>query len=83
MARESRRAWLGGNSDATTGDFSFGIRGHRLVGGRIGEPVGEMNITGNLIDLFGRLVEAGNDPWRSSSTLVPTLVFDGVRVGGA
>ncbi len=76
-------SWLGGNSDATTGDFSFGIRGHRLVGGRIGEPVGEMNITGNLIDLFGRLVEAGNDPWRSSSTLVPTLVFDGVRVGGA
>lgn len=76
-------SWLGGNSDATTGDFSFGIRGHRLVGGRIGEPVGEMNITGNLLDLFGQLVEVGNDPWLSSSTRVPTLVFDGVRVGGA
>lgn len=76
-------SWLGGNADGTTGDFSFGIRGHQVEGGKIGAPVGEMNITGNLLDLFSRLVAVGNDPWPYSSTLAPTLVFEGVQFSGA
>ncbi len=75
-------SWLGGNADATTGDFSFGIRGHLIEGGQIGAPVGEMNVTGNLIDLFARLAAVGNDPWPYSSTRAPTLVFDGVQFSG-
>ncbi len=75
--------WLGGNSDGTTGDFSFGLEGHLIEGGEIGACVGEMNATGNLVDLFMNLVAVGNDPWIYSSTLVPTLVFDGVQISGA
>ena len=41
-------SWLGGNADGTTGDFSLGLRGHMIENGKIGRPVGEMNVTGNL-----------------------------------
>jgi len=76
-------SWLGGNSDGTTGDFSFGLRGHLLEGGVVGAPIGEMNITGNLVDLFASLVRVGDDPWAFSTTLCPTLVFEGVQFSGA
>lgn len=75
-------SWLGGNMNDTTGDFSYGLRGHRITNGTIGAPVGEMNVTGNVIELFARLQEVGNDPWKYSSTLTPTLVFDGVQFSG-
>jgi len=42
-----------------------------------------MNVTGNIVELFAHLVELGNDPWRYSSTLAPTLVFEGVQFSGA
>lgn len=75
-------SWLGGNMDGTTGDFSLGARGHLIEGGAIGAPCGEMNVTGNIVELFSRLAEVGNDPWRYSSTLAPTLVFEGVQFSG-
>ena len=71
-------SWLGGNSDPTTGDFSLGLRGHLVEKGQVGGPIDEMNITGNLVDLFANLVEVGSDPWPYSSRRVPTLVFDAV-----
>ena len=70
--------WLGGNSDGATGDYSFGVRGNMVRNGELAEPVSEMNVTGNLLDLFSKLIELGNDPWQFSSILAPTLVFDGV-----
>lgn len=76
-------SWLGGNMDGTTGDFSLGARGHLIENGEIGAPIGEMNVTGNIVDLFTRLTELGNDPWKYSSTLAPTLVFEGVQFSGA
>jgi PmbA protein len=75
-------SWLGGNSDGTTGDYSFGLRGHQVHKGQIGPPVGEMNITGNLAELFAQLVLVGNDPSPYRSTQVPTLVFKGVQFSG-
>lgn len=76
-------SWLGGNSDGTTGDFSLGLRGFQVHKGQIGAPVGEMNVTGNLAELFGQLVAVGNDPSPYRSTQVPTLIFDGVQFSGA
>ena len=76
-------SWLGGNADSTTGDYSLGLRGHMIENGRIGRPVGEMNVTGNLPDLFSRLEIVGNDPYPYSSTLAPSLVFADVDFSGA
>ena len=76
-------SWLGGNADSTTGDFSLGLRGHMIENGVIGRPVGEMNVTGNLKDLFARLEAVGNDPYPYSATLAPSLVFTDVDFSGA
>ena len=75
-------SWLGGNSDSTSGEFSMGLRGHLIENGRIGAPVGEMNVTGNLLDLFSRLTRVGGDPWTYGSFHAPTLVFEGVSFSG-
>lgn len=75
-------SWLGGNADNTTGDFSLGLRGHMIENGEIGRPIGEMNVTGNLRDLFSRLDATGNDVYPYSSTLSPSLVFSDVDFSG-
>ncbi|HYN41167.1 MAG TPA: TldD/PmbA family protein, partial [Thermoanaerobaculia bacterium] len=47
--------FLGGNSNGLTGDFSLGVQGFRVRGGRIAEPVGEMNISGNHLEFWKKL----------------------------
>ena len=74
---------LGGNSDPNTGDFSHGFKGFEIVAGKVGRPVGEMNITGSHADLWTRLADVGNDPYPWSASRLPTLVFRDVSVSGA
>jgi PmbA protein len=74
--------FLGGNSNGTTGDFSLGVRGFRIRGGQLAEPVGEMNISGNQLELWKRLAAVGNDPYPYSASRTPTLVFQGVQFAG-
>lgn len=74
--------FLGGNSNSTTGDYSFGIQGFRVRKGQQAEPIAEMNISGNQKDLWKKLSALGSDPWPYSSVRSPTLVFDGVQVAG-
>ena len=76
-------SWIGGNANLTSGDFSFGLRGHVVKDGRLAEPVSEMNMTGSYLDLFGRLVAAGNDPVPWYPCLAPTLVFVDVQFSGS
>ena len=74
--------FLGGNSNGTTGDYSLGVQGFRIRGGLRAEPVGEMNIAGNMLDLMKKLTAVGDDPWPYSSMRTPTLVFEGVQLAG-
>lgn len=76
-------SWLGGNADGTTGDFSLGLRGHLIENGAIGRPVGEMNVTGNLRQLFSKLEALGNDPYPYDTVLAPSMVFAAVDFSGA
>ena len=75
-------AFIGGNSNGTTGDYSFSLQGFRIRGGERAEPVSEMNIAGNMLDLLKKLASVGNDPWPYSSMRTPTLVFEGVQFAG-
>ncbi len=75
--------FLGGNSNGTTGDFSLGVQGFRVRGGKLAEPIGEMNISGNHLELWKKLAAVGNDPYPYSSMLTPTLVFEGVQFAGS
>jgi len=72
----------GGNSNSTTGDFSYGIEGFMIENGILTDPVNEMNITGNFLTLWNNLKEAGNDPFKASSWKIPSLVFEGVDFSG-
>ena len=72
----------GGNCNATTGDFSYGVEGFRIRNGKVAEPVGEMLVTGNICTLWQNLLAAGNDPKEATRWLIPSLAFDKVCFAG-
>jgi PmbA protein len=72
----------GGNCNSSTGDFSYGVVGFIIENGKLTQPVSEMNITGNMLSLWNHLSEIGNDPFRSSSWKIPSLLFDDVDFSG-
>ncbi|MDR2928901.1 MAG: TldD/PmbA family protein [Cytophagaceae bacterium] len=72
----------GGNSNSTTGDFSYGIEGFLIQKGKLTQPISEMNITGNFLTLWNNLKEAGNDLRKSSNWKIPSLLFEGVDFSG-
>lgn len=74
--------FIGGNSNAGTGDFSVGVVGFRVRNGEIAEPLAEMNLSGNHLEFWKKLVALGNDPFPYSSLRTPTLVFENVSVAG-
>jgi len=74
--------FIGGNSNGTTGDFSFGIVGLLVEDGKIIKPVNEMNISGNMKEFWNQLVKVGNDPYTYSSVHMPSLYFKDVQFSG-
>lgn len=70
--------WNGGNSNALTGDFSFGIEGRRIRDGKLAEPVSGMVVTGNLVSLFRHFVAAGTDAPAKTTDAIGTLAFENV-----
>ncbi len=51
----------------------------------VGQPtrsLAEMNVSGNVLQIFGQLTEVGNDPWTFSSVRSPTLLFSVVQFSG-
>ncbi|MGB0637988.1 MAG: metallopeptidase TldD-related protein, partial [Myxococcota bacterium] len=74
--------FLGGNSNPTTGRYSFGIRGTLYEGGSPISPVSEMNITGSIFDLLDGFAEAANDTWTNGACRSPSLLFDAVQFSG-
>lgn len=72
----------GGNSNSSSGDFSFGVQGFYFEDGVILHPIKEMNVTGNIIDLWNSLKITGDDPKRGSRWLIPTMMFESVTFNG-
>lgn len=72
----------GGNCNGSTGDFSYGIEGFLVEKGEIVHPVNEMNISGNMVDFWNTLMELGNDPYKYSSFMTPSMVFDKTDFSG-
>ncbi len=75
-------SFLGGNANSTTGDFSFGIRGTLLEHGEPTRSVSEMNIAGNLFELYERYAEAASDVHRYGTSRVPSVLFDDIQFSG-
>lgn len=72
----------GGNCNGSTGDFSYGIEGYFIENGIATYPVNEMNITGNMKEIWNNLVEAGNDILDGSSAMIPSLMIEGIDFSG-
>jgi PmbA protein len=69
-------------ANAVTLDFSLGLVGHWIEGGRRAYPVGEMTVAGNLLELLQRIVEVGSDLWFDANVGCPSLLVDGLTVSG-
>ncbi|MBN1251879.1 MAG: TldD/PmbA family protein [Bacteroidales bacterium] len=72
----------GGNSNSTTGDFSFGISGFLIENGKLTKPINEMNISGNSKELWAKLAEIGNDPYQFSRWQTPSMLFENISFSG-
>jgi PmbA protein len=72
----------GGNSNSSTGNFSFGVEGFLIERGVLTTPISEMNITGNMLTLWSSLAAVGDDPMLNRSWRIPSLVFEGVDFSG-
>ncbi len=66
----------GGNCNGTTGDFSYGVEGFLIKNGELLHPIREMNITGNMVDLWNTLLFSGNDARKCTRWQVPSLAFE-------
>jgi len=65
-----------------TGDYSRGAGGYMIRNGKRAEPVAEITIAGNLLDMFSRLVP-GDDLVFRRGTDAPTVRIDGMTMAGA
>ena len=70
----------GGNCNGTTGDFSFGIEGYWVENGVIIKPISEMLMTGNMLTLWGNLVDMSNDPLGYTAWKLPSLMFMDITI---
>ena len=64
---------MGFGINYTTGDFSRGAAGIWIRNGELAEPVQEINVSGNLLEMFGRIDAVGNDAQWFGATSAPTL----------
>ena len=72
---------LGMGVNMVTGDYSRGAAGFWIENGRIGWPVAEVTIAGNLAEMFARLTPASDLEFRYGID-APTLRIDGMTVAG-
>ncbi len=65
-----------------TGDFSFGITGLWVENGEIKYPVKEAAISGNMLDIFSRVIGVGNEIRFYGKIGTPHLLIEGVDISG-
>jgi PmbA protein len=73
---------IGMGINGVTGDYSRGAAGFMIRNGAIAEPVAEITIAGNLIDMFAHVTPA-NDLVFRRGTDSPTLRVEGLTMAGA
>lgn len=74
--------FLGGNCNSTTGKLSFGCGGRMIRNGQLAEPLTEVNMSGQLDELWSRLSMIGADGYPEGSARCPSCVFDAVQLSG-
>jgi PmbA protein len=73
---------MGMGVNGITGDYSRGAAGFMIRDGAIAEPVAEVTVAGNLLDMFAHLIPA-NDLRFRRGTDAPTIRVEGMTMAGA
>jgi PmbA protein len=73
---------IGHGVNPVTGDYSRGAAGFMVRGGEIVEPVAEITIASNLLDMFASLEPASDLEFRYGAD-APTLLIPEMTVGAA
>jgi PmbA protein len=73
---------IGMGVNGVTGDYSRGACGFMIREGVPAEPVAEITIAGNLVEMFAHLTPA-NDLRFRRGTDAPTVRVDGMTMAGA
>jgi PmbA protein len=73
---------IGMGINGVTGDYSRGAAGFMIRDGILAEPVAEITIAGNLIEMFANLTPA-NDLRFRRGTDAPSLRVEGLTIAGA
>ena len=73
---------IGQGVNAVTGDYSRGAAGFMVRNGEIAEPVAEITVASNLIDMYAML-EPANDLEFRYGVDTPTLLIPEMTVGAA
>lgn len=72
---------FGPSLNANTGDWSVGVAGFAIEGGRRARPVSEVTVASNLVDIFARLIP-GSDLEFEGSVNAPSVLVEGLSIGG-
>ena len=73
---------IGMGVNGVTGDYSRGAAGFMIRDGALAEPVAEITIAGNLLEMFAHLTPA-NDLRFRRGTDAPTVRVEGMTMAGA
>jgi len=73
---------MGQGTIATTGDISKGAFGLLIEDGKITRPVAEITISGNLGEVLKNIEMVGNDLKFDRSITAPTVLVNGMTIGG-
>ncbi len=72
---------IGMGVNGVTGDYSRGAAGFMIRDGALAEPVAEITVAGNLMDMFANLVPANDLTFRRGADS-PTIRIDGMTMAG-
>ncbi len=72
---------IGMGINGVTGDYSRGAAGFLIRDGALAEPVAEVTVAGNLVDMFAAMVPASDLRFRRG-TDAPTVRIDGMTMAG-
>ncbi|MBL7237387.1 MAG: TldD/PmbA family protein [Komagataeibacter hansenii] len=73
---------MGSAINGITGDYSRGASGFMIRNGQLAEPVAELTVAGNLVDMFARM-QVANDLDFRRTTNAPTVRIDDMMIAGA
>jgi PmbA protein len=73
---------IGQGVNGVTGDYSRGAAGFMVRGGEIAEPIAEITVAGNLIDMFASL-EPASDLELRRGVDAPTILIPEMTVAAA